>query len=96
MTTNGTLSTYPCLHSAKKRLIEPSTLEIVECKNWCGEKSTCQFRKLRFDPSVRKFPGRRKWQPAAVFLPEKIPGTEEPGGLQPMGSQKSQTGQSTD
>ena len=25
---------------------------------------------------------RRKWQPTPVFLPEKIPWTEEPGGLQ--------------
>ena len=29
---------------------------------------------------------RRKWQPAPVFLPGKSPWTEEPGGLQSMGS----------
>ena len=29
---------------------------------------------------------RRKWQPTPVFLPWKISGTGEPGGLPPMGS----------
>ena len=72
----------------KKRLIEPSTLEIVECKNWCGEKSTCQFRRLRFDPSVRKIPGRRKWQPAAVFLPEKSHGQRSLEDYSPWGHRR--------
>ena len=35
-----------------------------------------------------KIPWRRKWQPTPVFLPGKIPRTEEPGGLQSMGSQR--------
>ena len=29
---------------------------------------------------------RRKWQPTPVLLPGKVPWTEEPGGLQSMGS----------
>ena len=29
--------------------------------------STCQCRRSRFDPWVRKIPGRRKWQPTPVF-----------------------------
>ena len=37
-----------------------------------------------------RFPQRRKWQPTPVFLPWAIPWTEEPGGLQSMGSQKRQ------
>ena len=41
-----------------------------------------------FDPWVRKTPWRRKWQPTPVFLPGKIPWTEEPGRLQSMGSQR--------
>ena len=37
-----------------------------------------------------RFPGwRRKWQPTPVH--REIPGTEDPGGLQFMGLQKSQT-----
>ena len=31
---------------------------------------------------------RRKWQPTSVFLPRESPWTEEPGGLQSMGSQR--------
>ena len=33
------------------------------------KKSTCQCRRLRFDPWVGKMPWKRKWQPAPVFLP---------------------------
>ena len=47
--------------------------------------------KLRFNPWVRKIPWRRKWQPTPVFLPGKSHGQKEPGGLQSIGSQKSQT-----
>ena len=32
-------------------------------------------------------PWKKKWQPSPVFLPGKIPWTEEPGGLQSMGYQ---------
>ena len=34
-----------------------------------------------------KEPWRRTWQPTPVFLPGESPWTEEPGGLQSMGSQ---------
>jgi len=33
-------------------------------------------------------PWRMKWQPTPVFLPGKISWTEEPGGIQSMGSQR--------
>ena len=39
------------------------------------------------DPWVGKIPWRSKWQPIPVSLPEKSLWTEEPGGLQSMGSQ---------
>ena len=35
--------------------------------------------------------GRRQWHPTPVLLPGKIPWTEEPGRLQSMGSQRSDT-----
>ena len=35
-----------------------------------------------FDSWVVKIPWRRKWQPTPVFLPEKVPWTEEPDRLQ--------------
>ena len=41
-----------------------------------------------FNPWVGKMPWRRKWQPTPVFLPGKIPWTEEPGRRQSMGSQR--------
>ena len=33
-----------------------------------GEESTCQYRRLGFDPWIRKIPWRREWQPTPVFL----------------------------
>ena len=47
-----------------------------------------QCRRPGFDPQVGKIPWRRAWQPIPVFLPGKIPWTEEPGGLQSMGLQR--------
>ena len=37
---------------------------------------------------VGKIPWRRAWQPTPLLLPEESPWTEEPGGLQSMGSQR--------
>ena len=39
-------------------------------------------------PGSGRFPWRRKWHPTPVFLPEKIPWTEESDGLQSKGSQR--------
>ena len=47
-------------------------------------------------PCIRKIPWRRKWQSTPVFLPEKIPWTEEPGRLQSMGSQRVEQDLATD
>ena len=41
-----------------------------------------------FDPWVGKIPRRRAWQPTPVFFAWRIPWTEEPGGLQSLGSHK--------
>ena len=56
-----------------------------------SKESACQCRRCkrwRFDPWVAKIPWRRKWQPTPVFLPGKIPCTEEPGGGTVMGLQR--------
>ena len=45
-------------------------------------------RRCGFDPWVGKIPWRGKWQPTLAFLPEKVPWTEETGGLQSMDSQR--------
>ena len=56
------------------------------------KKKIClQFRRPQFDLWVGKISWRRGWQPTSVFFSGKIPWTEEPGELQPMGSQKSRT-----
>ena len=39
-----------------------------------GKEFTCQCRRLRFYPLVRKIPWRREWQPTVVFLPRESPG----------------------
>jgi len=41
-----------------------------------------------FDPWVGEIPWRRAWQPTPIFLPGESPWTEEPDGLQSMGSQR--------
>ena len=51
------------------------------------KKSTCQCRRLGFNPWVGKIPGEEN----GYQLAWKSPWAEEPGGLQSMGSQKSQT-----
>ena len=57
-----------------------------------GKESACQWRRLkrcRFDSWVGKIPWRRKWQMwVACILAGRILWTEEPGGLQPRGSQR--------
>ena len=45
-------------------------------------------RDMGSTPRVGKIPWSRKWQPTPVFLPGKFPWTDEPGGLQSMGSQR--------
>ena len=41
----------------------------------------------RFDPWVGTVPWRRRWHHSSI-LAWKVPWTEEPGGLQSMGSQR--------
>ena len=48
-------------------------------------------RRLEFNPWVVNNPWSRRWQPILVFLPEKIPRTEEPSGLQSMGLQRARS-----
>ena len=57
----------------------------------CGKEPTCQCRRQKrhwLDPWVKKIPWRRAWQPTPVILPGESPWTGEPGGLQPIGSQR--------
>ena len=56
-----------------------------------GKESACQSRRHKrcgFSPWVGKIPCRRAWQPIPVFLPERIPWTEEPERLWSTGPQR--------
>ena len=46
---------------------------------------------MQVHPGVMKIPWRRKWQPTPVFLPGKIPWTEEPGRATVHGVAQSRT-----
>ena len=54
---------------------------------WLSGKIPLPMQKTRMC-EFEEFPWRRKWQPSPIFLPGESPRTEEPGGLQSMGSQR--------
>ena len=45
-----------------------------------GKESACNAGDLGSIPGLGRFPWRRAWLPAPVFLPGESPWTEEPGG----------------
>ena len=49
-----------------------------------GKEFTCQCRRCRFKPWVRKTPWRRKWQPTPVFLPGESHGQRSLAGYGPQ------------
>ena len=53
-----------------------------------GEESTCQYRRLGFDPWIRKIPWRREWQPTPVFLPGKSRGQKNLVSYSPWGHKR--------
>ena len=53
-----------------------------------GRESTCNAGDLSLILGLGTSPCRREWQPSPVFLPGKIPRTEESGRLQFMRSQR--------
>ena len=53
-----------------------------------GKESACNAGNLGLIPGSGRFPWRREWQPTPVILAWRIPWTEEPGGLQSVGSQR--------
>ena len=53
-----------------------------------GEEAACNAGDLGLIPGSERFAGERERLPTPVFLPAKIPWTEEAGGIQSMGSQR--------
>ena len=49
---------------------QPPYLSLFFYSRCCsGKEPSCQFKRPELDPSVRKIPWRRAWQPTPVFLP---------------------------
>ena len=55
-----------------------------------GKESACNVGDLAFIPRLGTSPGGRHLATQSSILSWRIPWTEEPGGLQSIGSQKSQ------
>ena len=56
-----------------------------------GKEASCQYRRLKrhkFDPWIRKDSLKKEMTTHLCILAWRIPWTEEPGGLQSMGSQR--------
>ena len=49
------------------------------------KESCLQFRRLEFDPWVRKIPWRREWLPTPVFLPKEYHGQRSLAGYSAWG-----------
>ena len=88
----GFLLHTSCFH----RLSHPTQVlgempRLLGLPKWLSGKessSQCQrCRRHRFDPWVGKIPWRRKWQSTRI-LAWRTPWTEEPGGLQSIGSKR--------
>ena len=53
----------------------------------CGKESTCQCKRPRLDPWVRKIPWRREWLPTPVFVPGNSHRQRSLAGYSPWGCQ---------
>ena len=56
-----------------------------------GKEPSCQCRRFRFDPWVRKIPWRKEWPPTPGFLPGKSHGQRSLAGYSPRGRKESDT-----
>ena len=59
-----------------------------------GKELTCQCRRHKgcgLNPSVKKIPWRRAWQPTLVFLPGESHGQRSLAGYSPLGHKESDT-----
>ena len=60
-----------------------------ELSRWpSGKESSCQCRRYRFNPWVRKVPWRRKWQTTPVFLHGKSHGQRSLEGYSPRSDRR--------
>ena len=55
----------------------------VSKESACKAGDRLQYKRPSFDPWVRKFPWRRKWQPTPIFLPREVHGQRNLVGYSP-------------
>ena len=86
------IGSYSCRFELKVFMKISTNTRVWRLPRWHGgEKSACPCRRhkrSRLDPSVRKIPWRKKWQPNPVFLPGKFHGQRSKGGCSSWGCKK--------
>ena len=83
------LKFWPCLPWSPKVISTECQTDLVFLGGSVGKESACNAGRRRgFDPWIGKIPWRRDRLIHSSILPWRIPWTEEPGGLQFMGSQR--------
>ena len=94
---SGTVMSSPCISlSLSRPICVIRSRNTAGLPRWrSGKESTCQRRRHRFDPWVRKTPWRSEWQATPVFLPGKCHRQRRLLGYIVHGIAKSQTGLST-
>ena len=74
------------------RILVFSMYSFLSFPKWFSSKeSTCQYRRHRFDPWVRKIPCRRAQQPTPVFLLGEPHGQRSLVGYSPLGRKELDT-----
>ena len=88
------MATYPSILAWRiPQTEEPGRLQSMGLQEYCfpcgsvGKESTCNARDLRLIPGLGRSPGEGNGNPLQ-YSGWRIPWTEEPGGLQSMGSQR--------
>ena len=80
---------YFSLFTFKYQSYWASLVAQTTCKDYHKwQRIHLQCRRPGVDPWVGKIPWRREQQPTPVFMLRESPWTEEPDGLQSMGSQR--------
>ena len=68
----------------RDRLLTPVFMDFPSGSD--GKESACSAGDLGLIPGLGRVPSRWAWQPTSGFLPGESPWTEEPAGLQSIGS----------
>ena len=85
----SSFTNLPKLKKPQMASFQPKSIIFPGLPWWLsGKESTCQFRRHRFNPRLRRIPWRRTWQPTPVFLPGKSHGQRSLAGYSPWGHKR--------